>query len=137
MKASLAIGLFLLLAAAPTALAQNLGGINAIPGGPNGASMAADIISGKDAILTGFATRVSADSNTRLGSAQADAGMGRDGCINYPRQAHYSSDCSLLTAWNPDWKLPDKPVSQMTGAEENMLRSYTILTGRPLPERYR
>jgi len=25
----------------------------------------------------------------------------------------------------------------MTGAEENMLRNWRILTGKPLPERYR
>jgi len=33
--------------------------------------------------------------------------------------------------------LPDKPVSEMTGAEQNMLRNWRILTGKPLPERYR
>jgi len=78
----------------------------------------------------GFASGV--DVQVRSGSASRLAPMedpyaARDGCINYPGQAHNSADCSRIITWDPSWVLPDKPLSEMTGAEENMIRSYNIL----------
>ena len=34
---------------------------------------------------------------------------------------------------DPDWALPTKPRNQLSGVEENMLRSYRILTGKTPP----
>ena len=69
---------------------------------------------------------VRAGSASRIG-AYDDPTSARDGCINVPGQAHNSSDCSPLYKWDPSWVVPNKPLDKMTGAEENMVRSYNIL----------
>ena len=80
--------------------------------------------------VTGLYVRVSADSASRL-TPNDDPFAARDGCINYPGRAHNSADCSLITAWDPSWEVPNKPLNRMTGAEENMLRSYNLLHAKP------
>jgi len=90
----------------------------------------------QDMSVTGFRTKVSATSATRL-APMDDPLAARDGCINYPGRAHNSADCSLLNYWDPAWEVPNKPVSEMTGAEENMLRSYNLLHDHPFKFTYR
>jgi len=91
--------------------------------------MAGDIMSGKGQSAGGIDASVTASSGSRIG-INDDPFAARDGCINYPRQAHNSADCSRILAWDPSWVLPKKPLSEMTGAEENMVRNYHILTGK-------
>lgn len=69
---------------------------------------------------------VQAGSASRIGAFD-DPTSARDGCINVPGRAHSSSDCSPIYKWDPSWVVPNKPLDQMTGAEENMVRSYNIL----------
>jgi hypothetical protein len=89
-----------------------------------GTSLSNDIMTGGYA--NGVDVRVTAGSASRLAPTQ-DPYAARDGCINYPGQAHNSADCGRILAWDPSWVLPNKPLSEMTGAEENMVRSYNIL----------
>ena len=53
--------------------------------------------------------------------------LARDGCINVPGVAHSSADCSVMTWMDPNTVLPTKPLAEMSGAEENLVRSYNIL----------
>ena len=73
----------------------------------------------------GFAT-TNSSSSSRIGSPD-DQLAARDGCMNIPGVAHSSADCSVITWMDPNTKLPDKPLSQLSGAEENLIRSYNIL----------
>lgn len=111
-----------LFAMSAAASAQNSGPIGSIGGG--GEAFSSDVMTGGYA--SGVDVRVSAGSASRL-PAMEDPSAARDGCINYPGQAHNSADCSRIITWDPTWVLPSKPLSEMTGAEENMIRSYNIL----------
>lgn len=93
-------------------------------------------MNGRDRAITGFSTNVTADSAGRIAPFN-DPTAARDGCINYPGRAHNSADCSLVTTWDPSWTVPNKPLSEMTGAEENMLRSYNLLHSKPFLFTYR
>ena len=57
----------------------------------------------------------------------ADPSLARDGCINVPGVAHSSADCSVMTWMDPNTVLPTKPLAELSGAEENLVRSYNIL----------
>ena len=76
-------------------------------------------------MITGYAT-TNSSSSSRIGSPD-DQLAARDGCMNIPGVAHNSADCSVITWMDPDTKLPDKPLNQLSGAEENLIRSYNIL----------
>jgi hypothetical protein len=70
-------------------------------------------------------------STSRIGAFD-DPTSARDGCVNVPGQAHNSSDCAPIYWMDPNTVLPDKPFRELTGAEENLLRSANILLrGRP------
>jgi hypothetical protein len=66
-------------------------------------------------------------SANRTAPVSRDIWAASDGCENIPGQAHNSADCSRVDQLNPRDVLPDKPVSQMTGAERNLLRNHRIL----------
>ena len=78
------------------------------------------------ALSSGIGVSVTMGGASRI-IPQDDPYAARDGCINYPGLAHNSADCSRIDAWDPSWVVPNKPLSEMTGAEENMVRSYNIL----------
>ncbi|MBV9549156.1 MAG: hypothetical protein JO256_05720 [Alphaproteobacteria bacterium] len=84
-----------------------------------------DYMVGTSSTVTGYATTLS-HSGTRLATGD-DPAAARDGCINVPGVAHNSSDCSPMTWMDPNTVLPNKPLNQLTGAEENLIRSYNIL----------
>lgn len=133
MKRSIPLAVFLVSASLLPASAQSTvpiagqGTINFnMSSGP---SMAGDIMNGQGIATGGVDASVVASSGSRIGIFD-DPFAARDGCINYPRQAHNSADCSRIIKWDPSWVLPKKPLSEMTGAEENMVRSYHILTGK-------
>jgi hypothetical protein len=84
-------------------------------------------------MLAGFATTVS-HSGTRIGPAN-DPSAARDGCMNVPGVAHSSADCSVMTWMDPNTVLPDKPLDQMSGAEENLIRNYNLLVKNPVKPR--
>jgi hypothetical protein len=116
------VGAMLLFAMSVAALAQSSGPIGSIGGGE---SFSGDVMN-NGGFASGVDVRVTAGSASRLATME-DPYAARDGCINYPGQAHNSADCSRIITWDPNWVLPDKPLSEMTGAEENMIRSYNIL----------
>lgn len=66
-------------------------------------------------------------SANRTAPVSRDLWAASDGCENIPGQAHNSADCSRIDQLNPRDVLPNKPISQMTGAERNMLRNHRIL----------
>jgi hypothetical protein len=78
--------------------------------------------------LAPLAASAQDSSVNRTGPATRDFWAARDGCENIPGQAHNSADCSRIDRLDPDIVLPDKPVSQMTGAELNLLRNHRILS---------
>jgi hypothetical protein len=120
-----------LLTTIMTAQAQDSGMIGGT--GSGFGSFASDILNNAQGMAaTGVPAHITAGSASRLMPSD-DPLSARDGCINFPGQAHNSADCSRILSWDPQWKLPDKPVSEMTGAEENMLRNYRILTGKNIP----
>jgi len=123
MKRAVPVVTIVLFATIAAASAQ--GTIGSIGGG---STFSSDVMSGND-IVTGVDVRVRGGSASRLAPAE-DPYAARDGCINYPGQAHNSADCSRIIVWDPSWVLPNKPLSEMTGAEENMIRSYNILHGK-------
>ena len=137
MKRGIPVAVFLLLAATVAAAAQSSTGGSSSMTGPvsvqlsSGGSMANEVMGGQGQSMAGFDVRVSASTGSRIISTD-DPLAARDGCINYPREAHNSADCSRVFAWDPSWELPKKRLSEMTGAEENMVRSYHILTGRKI-----
>jgi hypothetical protein len=111
----------------PSQSPLEMGPITSIGSSPFSSNM----MSGAGQAIVGFSVNVVAGSASRI--MGKNDGAARDGCINYPRRAHNSADCSLVLAWDPSWALPKKPLSQMTGAEENMVRNYIILTGKSAP----
>jgi hypothetical protein len=121
---------FALLATTMTAPAQSIG-MGAIGGSLTGInSFSGDIMNGpQGAVSTGIGVSVTMGGASRI-TAKDDPYAARDGCINYPGQAHNSADCSRIISWDPSWVVPSKPLSEMTGAEENMVRSYNILNGK-------
>jgi hypothetical protein len=125
------IAAFALLATTMAASAQGIG-MGAIGGALSGIdSFSSDIMSGpQGAVSTGIGVSVAMGGASRI-TAKDDPYAARDGCINYPGQAHNSADCSRIISWDPSWMVPNKPLSEMTGAEENMVRSYNILKGTP------
>jgi hypothetical protein len=124
MKRLLPVATLLLFAMPLTASAQSLGIIGTV--GSPGSSFGDDIMSGKSYDTSGVNAVVSPGSTGRFPDG-LDKYSARDGCINYPGQAHNSADCSRIISWDPSWVLPNKPLDKMTGAEENMVRSYNIL----------
>jgi len=68
-------------------------------------------------------------SSSRIGAFD-DPSSARDGCVNVPGMAHSSSDCAPIYWMDPNTVLPNKPLSELTGAEENLLRSANILLHR-------
>lgn len=123
MNRTISAAITLLLAMSVAASAQSTGSIGSIGGG--GESFSSDVMN-SGGFASGVDVRVTAGSASRLATME-DPYAARDGCINYPGQAHNSADCSRIITWDPNWVLPDKPLSEMTGAEENMIRSYNIL----------
>jgi hypothetical protein len=117
----------LLSAAIAAASAQGIGSV----GNGGGTSLSSDVMGG-NSFGAGPDVQVRAGSASRL-APMNDASAARDGCINYPGQAHNSADCSRVLQWDPNWVLPQKPLSEMTGAEENMVRNYNILHGKDRP----
>ena len=83
------------------------------------------MINGTSALENGYAT-TNTFSSSRVGSPD-DLLAAHDGCTNFPGVAHNSADCSVITWMDPNTVLPDKPVEQLSGAEENLIRSYNIL----------
>ena len=132
MKRSILLAALFMSASALPAAAQSTA---IIGGGFNGIVISSSlstvnsVMNGQGQATGGVDASVSASSGSRIG-INDDPLAARDGCINYPRQAHNSADCSRILAWDPTWVLPRKPLSEMTGAEENMVRSYHILTGK-------
>jgi hypothetical protein len=130
MKHVMGMTAVLLFAGVTGAFAQIIGGgsadFNSVnPAGTFGGDMMGDL--GQD--ITGIRTRMGG-SGSRL-TPMEDPMAARDGCINYPGRAHNSADCSLITQWDPSWVVPNKPLSEMTGAEENMVRNYNLLHDKP------
>jgi len=120
------VAALILLAATVAASAQAIGGSL---GGMD--SFSSDIMNGQQgAVSTGIGVSVTMGGASRI-TPKDDPYAARDGCINYPGQAHNSADCSRIISWDPSWVVPNKPLSEMTGAEENMLRNYNILKGTP------
>jgi hypothetical protein len=105
---------FILLAMNLAAAAQAIGGSISGLG-----DFSSDIMNGAQGAVS-----------TGIGVSVTMGGASRDGCINYPGEAHNSADCSRIISWDPSWVVPNKPLSEMTGAEENMVRSYNILHGK-------
>jgi hypothetical protein len=131
MKRVIGLAVAALLLGAPAAFSQILGSGSADFNSANPAgTLGQDIMGNMGQDITGIRTRVGSSSNSRL-APMDDPLAARDGCINYPGKAHNSADCSLLNYWDPNWIVPNKPVSEMTGAEENMLRSYNLLHDHP------
>ncbi len=118
-----------LVLTAPASAQSRFGSIGGT--GNSSGGFAQDVFSGNPQDVTGFSRRVT-DTTSRIGSSAEDPSMGKDGCANVPNHAHFSSDCSPMIAWDPSWVLPTKPLNQLSGAEENMVRSYHILTGKPI-----
>jgi hypothetical protein len=84
-------------------------------------------------MVNGYATTVS-HSGTRIGPPD-DPSAARDGCMNVPGVAHSSADCSVMTWMDPNTVLPDKPLDQMSGAEENLVGNYNLLVKNPVKPR--
>lgn len=136
MKSIISVATSILLATTIAASAQAIGPIGGFSSGVTSGSFGAGMMSGAGAVVNGIDVQVTADSGSRIGP-KSDPFAARDGRTNIPNQAHSSADCSRIITWDSSWVLPDKSVNDMTGAEKNMLRNWRILTGRPLPERYR
>ena len=131
MKRVICLAAAILLAGASPSFCQIVGGGSADFNSFNPAgTFGADVMSNTGQDITGIRTRVGSSSNSRL-APMDDPLAARDGCINYPGKAHNSADCSLLNYWDPSWVVPNKPLAEMTGAEENMLRSYNLLHDHP------
>lgn len=132
MKRAIAIAVLVLACTPVASWAQSMGPLGSV--GNMGQSFGDDIMSGKAYETSGVNAVVSPGSSGRFPDG-LDKYSARDGCINYPGQAHNSADCSRIVSWDPSWVVPDKPLDQMTGAEENMVRSYNILNHKNLQTR--
>lgn len=120
--------LFLLVTTAAVSAQGSMGAISGSLSGLDGFS--SDIMNGaQGAVSTGIGVSVTMGGASRI-TPKDDPYAARDGCINYPAEAHNSADCSRIISWDPSWVVPNKPLSEMTGAEENMVRSYNILHGK-------
>lgn len=80
------------------------------------------------ALCMPMAALAQGSSVSRTAPASRDFWAARDGCENIPGQAHNSADCSRIDRLDPREVPPNKPVSQMTGAERNLLRNHRILS---------
>jgi hypothetical protein len=79
-------------------------------------------------LLVPMAALAQGSSSNRTAPVSRDLWAASDGCENILGQAHNSADCSRIDQLNPRDVLPDKPLSQMTGAERNLLRNRRILS---------
>lgn len=107
-----------------------MGPVSSFGSSPFSSSM----MNGQGREQVGFSVNVQAGSASRI--MGGNDGAARDGCINYPGRAHNSADCSPVLAWDDSWVVPDKPLSKMTGAEENMVRNYNLLHDKPYVFKY-